>query len=166
MSHFRYSWRTHAERWTQVFSRSTLGPQVYYVRCFENSLSLANWGSELPADLLWSKILQACKRLELPCSEERRDSMLGGCAMKRDYVFLDGGLFSREGLYFFGRKGAWVAGRKALRLLCYELGVPQPRRWPGEREIPTREALLAEAFKQLEENEAALDKSLAVFSEL
>ena len=67
-----------------------------------------------------------------------------------DYVaFLDGGLMSKAGDYFWGLHGAWVIGREALRLLCCELGLTVPR-WPSTAGIaPSHRDLVTRTLVQL-----------------
>ena len=70
---------------------------------------------------------------------------------------LDGVVFSKASECFFGAKGAWVAGRKLLRLLCYELNLSQPptneQEECKEGRIPTHEELLAELSEPLLKND-------------
>jgi hypothetical protein len=68
---------------------------------------------------------------------------------ERRSLFLDGGVEKLDGDYFFGRKGTWISGRRALRFILFELGWPyQLRRHKGEHTIPTQQELTAELARQ------------------
>ena len=113
------------------------------------------YGGKYPTN--WKRLLQACRRMELPYEETESDSPVNAVAIYRTFPFLDGGFISREGNYFHGLKGAWVLGRKALRFVCYEIGVKQPRRFPDESVVPEYRHLLAELFWQAEEELPTLE---------
>ncbi len=124
-------------KWTDVFSRSNLGPKIYFVIGSRSLFPFTYYNDPKSEDALnWEKVLKSIRRLELPSEESHSSSPVNADAIYCDYVFLDGGFVSREGNYFCGLKGAWIIGRKALRFVCYEMGLDQPRRWKGERSIP------------------------------
>ena len=131
--------------WNEVFSKSSLGAEVYFVRG-TFSLYKNNYDHEA-----WSRIRNTLDELGVP-PVLRQDSELSAViARDRTYTFLDGVFTSSEGNYLFERKGAWVWGRKAFRYLCYELGLRQRRRFPGELSIPSHADLETELRHQLKE---------------
>jgi hypothetical protein len=64
------------------------------------------------------------------------------------YDFLDGGFETVGGTYICGPKGACIVGIKALRFLCFGLGLTQPRRFKGEASVPSRKDLELEILNQ------------------
>jgi hypothetical protein len=75
------------------------------------------------------------------------------------FDFLDGGFETHAGDYFFGPKGAYVVGIKALRFLCFGLGLTQPRRFKGEVSVPSRKDLEGEIREQ--QKDALTERKLA-----
>jgi hypothetical protein len=135
--------------WTEWFSRSSRQKGQWFVR---NTRGL---NSSWKENARWTAVKDACRRLGVKI----HGMQFSGPGMSDDYtrhaVFLDGGVTSTEGGYFFGsgQRGAWVVGRRALRLLCYELGLTQPSRGRAEDEIPSRAMLRSELTKQLSTTE-------------
>jgi hypothetical protein len=153
------------KQWQIIFSHSSLANEAYFVRgsrsLFQNFYGPSRYGT-----LDWNRLLQTCRRLELPCHETESDSPVNATEVRRHFPFLDGGFFSREGNCFYGLKGSWVFGRKALRFVCYELRIRQPKRSRGEPPIPTYEELLNEIFKQHETNDPLLKQTMNFFDSL
>lgn len=147
-------------KFSHVFSRSQLGVtqlgvNAYFVKGSRFSFLSTYYEGKYPTN--WKRLLQTLRRLELPYAEEvESGSPVNATSIHRTMSFLDGGFISREGNYFCGLKGAWVVGRKALRYVCYEIGVEQPRRLPGESVVPEYHQLLAEVFWQIEEDDPTL----------
>jgi hypothetical protein len=148
-----------------VFSTSRLAPRSYFIKGTRRIFGECYYGKE-EYPLNWLKLIQACRRLELPFTEEESDSPVNATAIVRSFPFLDGGLISREGNYFFGLKGAWVIGHRALRFVCYEMGIEQPRRFKTEAHIPSFLELFAQIESQVEDTPdqlAALHRELDGF---
>ncbi len=143
--------------WQTVFSKSSLGPSTFFVR---DTKSLYRWEY---AHLAWENILLVCKSMGLPGGTVNSDSPGGVAATYRRYAFIDGGFVSKEGNYFYGSKGSWVIGRKALRYICYELSLTQPRRFPDEQKIPTHIDLKDEIFDQKKKYRHILEERLIEF---
>jgi hypothetical protein len=137
-------------QYSSVFSRSSLTEQCYFVKGSRRLFEDTYYGrSKAPDD--WLKLIQTCRRLELPHQEYETSSPANPTQIIRNFPFLDGGLMSREGDYFYGIKGTWILGRQALRFVCYEVGVEQPRRFKGEESIPSHQTLLEAIVRQAEE---------------
>ena len=64
------------------------------------------------------------------------------------YDFLDGGFETVGGNYICGPKGAYIVGIKALRFLCFGLGLTQPRWFKGEASVPSSKDLELEILNQ------------------
>ena len=134
------------EPWSDVFARSSLGPDTKYMKYSRTDMEGA--GCE------WERLEDICKRLRLVHSEDGGFSGPGGggAAFTAVYRGLDGMVIGKASEAFYGAKGVWVVGRKLLRLLCYEVGLSQPAMNKQEREfgcIPTHEELLNELADQL-----------------
>ena len=78
--------------------------------------------------------------------------------------FLDGGVSHASGDYFCGSRGTWATGMKAVRLLCFELGLPQPPKRHFENDIPPADALWSEHLKHLLTSDACEKFSKLGFS--
>lgn len=156
---------TTGPKFTDVFSRSKLTPNSFFVKGTRRLFKQCYYGMEAyPVN--WVKLIQTCRRLELPYTEEESDSPVNAIATIRTFPFLDGGLISREGNYFVGLKGTWIIGIRAVRFVCYEVGIHQPRRFRGEKEIPSFRELFAQIEWQVEETPdqlAALHRELDSF---
>jgi hypothetical protein len=78
------------------------------------------------------------------------ESSSPGNATKYNVIFdfLDGGFETLGGDYFCGPKGAYVIGIKALRFLCFGLGLTQPRRLKSEAAVPLMRDLEVEIREQ------------------
>ena len=148
-----------------VFSSSKIAPRSFFVRG-SKALFREHYYRSDDYPVHWLRLIQTCRRLELPSTEEESGSAVNATAIYRTFPFLDGGLISREGNYFSGLKGTWIIGIRAVRFACYEIGVQQPRRFRGEKEVPSHQALLAHITWQMDETPdqiAALHKELDSF---
>jgi hypothetical protein len=139
--------------WREVFSRSTVGSEYFAIRgnpsCY----------AEQP---IRDEVFAVCRRIAVACAECTFIwyTSWDGFDDRKDFLFLDGGVKNKTGNYFCDRKGAWVYGIKALRLLCYELGLTQPRRKSSEVRIPTHEELLKELATQVDTDTEAFVEQL------
>ncbi len=151
---------TQPPKWTDVFRRSSLGPQIYFVKGSQ-WVRFPTYGDSLNSECEhWDRVYKTCVRLEVPYREICSSSPVNATGLNQDFAFLDGGVVSRFGNYWVGRKGAWVVGRQTLRLTCYEMGIPQPKRWRGEAKILSHRELIAAAFLQHEEEPEQLRQRL------
>jgi hypothetical protein len=139
-------------RWTDVFAKSSRGSDVWYVkgsREIHEGLGIGPPGAEER----WDCIVSICEELGLASrSWGFGGPGGGGSSGGSEFRGLDGVVSSEASEAFYGAKGAWVSGRKLLRLLCYEMGLSQPARNEQERKagvIPTHEELLSELAHQL-----------------
>jgi hypothetical protein len=115
-------------KWTDVFVKSRTYGQTYNVSDMQ----------------YWIDVVGHVQYLGLPSYEYSSEGSPGGHPEGIEYYFalLDGGLAYHD--FWKMRYGCQVEGRKCVRFLCYELGLEQPRKWRGEKSVPTRESLLAE----------------------
>ena len=152
-------------RFGDVFAPSKIAPRSFFVRGSKTLFRhYENSRDNYPVH--WLRLIQTCRRLELPFTEEESGSPVNATAINRTFPFLDGGLISREGNYFCGLKGTWIIGIRAVRFACYEIGVKQPRRFRGEAKVPSHQELLAHITWQMDETPdqiAALHKELDGF---
>jgi hypothetical protein len=118
--------RDNRKKYTEFFSKSTLGKDWFSVRkeCTEI-------------------ILKVAKELAIETQSSDLESPINPVSSKTHFNFLDGGVSHYCGDYFFGRKGTWVHGINALRLLCYKLDLTQPRKRAFEKKVLSREDILA-----------------------
>lgn len=121
-------------RWTDIFSRSVLGIEVFRVK-----------GSRSTRD---TSVRRAVRdELSLPVHGSKIH-MFSPSTLAAG--FLDGGWVQFDG---YGLptipSGQWVVGYQAMRLVLDVLGVPQPRLLKGEREVPDVEALHSSCFAEL-----------------
>jgi hypothetical protein len=80
-------------------------------------------------------------------------------------TFLDGGVSHYSGNYFCGTRGTWASGMKVVRLLCFELGLPQPPKRSLESSKPLHNELLrAVAYSELDKGMAAQLARVRCFS--
>ena len=149
-------------KFSEFFSSSRLAPHSFFVKGTRRLFCECYYGAER-YPIHWLKLIQACERLELPSTCEESSSPINAHSITRSYPFLDGGLISREGNYFVGLKGTWVIGIRALRFVCYELEIQQPRRLKGEESVRSYRELIAEIDWQVNEQP---DKLAALHREL
>ena len=145
------------QRFNELFSRSTIAPDAFFVRGSRFRFRECYYGS-LPYPEHWIRVIHACRRLELPGDDVESSSPVNATVITHNFPFLDGGMISRQGDYFVGMKGMWIIGVKAVRFICYELEIEQPRRFRGEDEVRSYRELLAEIFWQYEETPEGLER--------
>jgi hypothetical protein len=135
--------------WRSVFSRSTLGPNVAFMRGTHRT----HIGFKSYRTAYEHVHLRAVRAICQRYGFVRTSFWTGGPANASSYedyaAFLDGGLMSKAGDYFWGLHGAWVIGREALRFLCFELGLTTPR-WPSAAGVaPSHRDLIVRTLVQL-----------------
>jgi hypothetical protein len=151
--------------WRSVFSRSTLGPNVVFMRgTHRTHMGFESYRTAYEHMHL-SAVWATCQRYGFV----RTSFWTGGPANASSYenyaAFLDGGLMSKAGDYFWGLHGAWVIGREALRFLCFELGLTVPR-WPSIAGIaPSHRELVTRALVQLATELPSLRQRLKEFEQ-
>jgi hypothetical protein len=133
-----------ARRWADRFSRSRLHDNIFYVRGTHET----HWGArDRWVDIL-GQITTVLEHHGVPVKEYSSGSPINASSYEFYAAFLDGGVVSLAGDYFTGLHGAWVKGRLALRFLCYELDLSQPR-FRGETDaVPSHEELRAQIYDQ------------------
>jgi len=134
-------------RWSEVFSRSTLGSNVFYCRFWlpiYGPIEKPFEGTGIPASITGSLFGSTC----------------------RDAVFLDGGVIHREPPYMFGLRGGWIIGFGAFRYVCHLLDLVQPRRLKGEPEVPTRSQLRELLVRQVRDDQPLLKRRLRAFQKV
>jgi hypothetical protein len=96
----------------------------------------------------WLDIVGQVEFLGLPTYEDSSGGSPGGHPGGMEYYFalLDGGLACHD--YWGLRNGCLVIGQSCIRYFCYQLGVPQPRKFREEATIPTLESLQQEIEEQ------------------
>ena len=151
--------------WRSVFSRSTLGPNVVFIRgTHRTHIGIESYRTARE-HVHFRAVHAICQRYGFV----RTSFWTGGPANAssyEDYVaFLDGGLMSKAGDYFWGLHGAWVIGREALRFLCFELGLTVPR-WPPIAGIaPSHRDLVTRTLVQLATELPSLRQRLTEFAQ-
>lgn len=89
------------------------------------------------------------------------DSPVNVWALKRSLLLLDGKIVEESCPSGFPPvDGVWVSGMKVARFLCYEIGIKQPRRWPGEQSIPSHDELLADLMEVPSESSKNMQDSI------
>jgi hypothetical protein len=121
--------RTPRADWRTVFSRSTLGRDIFFVRGTHRSHSGLKAIQRRRVHPHFRTILEVCERYGLVRSSFSTGSPVHASSYEDHCAFLDGGLMSKAGGYLVGLHGAWVFGREAVRFLCLELGLTPPD-WP------------------------------------
>jgi hypothetical protein len=94
----------------EVFRRSSISPDIYFVDPYYEVEVMA-LAEVLSAGCFWS---------------EASSSPVNASAFEYQAQLLDGGASHFSGSYFIGLKGTWIHGMRAVRLICHELGLPQP----------------------------------------
>lgn len=113
--------RQRCATWNDVFRRSTLGQDVFYV-----------------SDEVEYYVFGFCKHLEVPYGH--KGSLYS--SSYETWAFLDGGAITIHPYGFGGLRGTRVVGFGVLRYICQEFGVRPPvRRLKGELEVPQLDAL-------------------------
>lgn len=142
------------ERWAVPVPPFSVDIPVYdfrsepFSRFFRSSAS-AQWdycirGARRQSHPVFLAALRVAREIATTAEEHDWESpMCSSEDVERRFLFLDGGFYSRFGTVMEPR-GAWVWGRKAIRLLCYELNIAQRKRWKGETVIPDRDQLLSQ----------------------
>ena len=136
-------------KYSSVFSKSTYQLHSYFMKG-SRRLYRDDYHGYSDYIVYWTKLIETCRQLRLPSEEMEWATPVNPTQIIRNFPFLDGGVVSRGGNYFVGSKGTWVTGQQAFRFVCYELGLRQPRRFKGETEIATHEALLARIKQQVD----------------
>ena len=79
-----------------------------------------------------SAVLEACESLGIGIEHRNFGSPANADSYKIHAVFLDGGLDGETGNYWFGPRGVWVRGPKAVLLIALQLGLSVRHRWYQE----------------------------------
>lgn len=116
-------------RWNDVFTRSSIGPNVFYLRGSDTASSLLAGGHHT-----WNILHQHCTSLNLPSFEQESNPSLNSGQWKLYIPFLDGGFVTIVGESNEGLQGSWIAGFDALRFMLHKLEIRQPRRFKYEAE--------------------------------
>jgi len=151
--------------WRSVFSRSTLGHDVVFIRGTHRSHA----GFESYRTRWEHEHFRAVHAIWQRYGFVRRSFWTGSPANASTYedyaAFLDGGFMSKAGDYFAGLHGAWIIGREALRFLCFELNLTVPR-WPPEAgAAPSHLDLGTRTLVQLATELASLCQRLRAFEQ-
>jgi len=126
----RGSRETRAPDWRDVFARSTLGRDIVFVRGTHRSHAGFHSYKTSKEHEHFRAILEICRRYGMVRTSFSTGSPANASTYEDYAAFLDGGLMSKAGGYLVGLHGAWIVGRAALRFLCFELCLSQPR-WPS-----------------------------------
>ena len=133
-------------KWTDVFVRSRRYVQTYNVSDMR----------------YWLDIVGLAEFLGLPTYEYASGGSPAGHpgGIEYYYALLDGGLAYHD--FWRMRNAKQVIGYSCVRYFCYELGLKQPRKLPGENEIPTHESLLQEIKDQQSDMAAGVCLELGI----
>ena len=132
--------RTTPGRWSDYFSRSSIGDNVFYCRVWPPRNDASLWEDKAPGFLVAAT---------MPFNGAEPPSSIQSSLFSSAYftvAFLDGGLYDARRIGWSGNlNGSWVLGYSALRYMCDVLNLEQPRRLKGElRVLP-----LPEVFDRL-----------------
>jgi len=149
--------------WRTVFSRSTRGPGVFFIRNTHRSHVGLDAFKKIGTHREFQAVRDICRRYDLV----RRSFSTGSPANASTYedyaAFLDGGHESRGGDYLLGLHGAWVHGHEALRFLCFELPLKLPP-WPKDvGQAPTHEEIIKHLLLQLATDLGSLQRRVDEF---
>jgi hypothetical protein len=151
--------------WHSVFSRSTLGPNVVFIRGTHRSHAGFASDRTRHEHVHFRPILAICQRYGFVRTSFWTGGPANACSYEDYAAFLDGGLMSKAGDYFWGLHGAWVIGREALRFLCFELGLTMPR-WPSTAGVaPSHRDLATRILVQLATELPGLRQRLKEFEQ-
>lgn len=132
------------------FGIETLPPRF---RVFAIKRSLQTWAGESP---ILTNLLAKCAARGFVSESFSSSSPINASVYENYVAFLNGGIMGIRGNYFPGLRGAWVWGRRALHLACYDLGLAHPR-FRGDTKVALPlELLLSQAEQQLRTEDAAL----------
>jgi hypothetical protein len=74
-------------------------------------------------------VLEACKLLAIPVKEGGGGSAANASSYAVSATILDGGIEGQTGDYWYGPRGVWVRGPKAVLLLALQLGLSVQESW-------------------------------------
>jgi hypothetical protein len=80
-------------------------------------------------------VLEACQSLRIQVEEWGYGSPANASSYHVKATFLDGGVEGQTGDYWFGERGVWVRGRKAVLLLALELGLSVRPGWYRQHDL-------------------------------
>lgn len=141
--------KVRAKDWGDVFARSTLGRDIAFIRGTHRSHAGFHSYKTSKEHEHFSALLEICQRYGMVRTSFSTGSPANASTYEDYAAFLDGGLMSKAGSYLAGLHGAWIVGRTALRFLCFELGLAQPR-WPtASAPAPSHDELIRAILVQV-----------------
>ena len=114
-------------RWNEIFTRSSIGPNVFQIKSSEKSSLLLSGAHDH-----WNAIHRICTGAGIPAYEEENIVDLNTDRWSLYCPFLDGGFTTITRNDHRGLRGSWIIGFEALRFVLFRLGIQQPRRFKYE----------------------------------
>ena len=114
-------------RWNEIFTRSSIGPNVFQIKGSDKSSLLLSGAHEH-----WNRIHRICNGVGIPAYEEENIVNVHTDLWSLYYPFLDGGFITITRNDHRGLRGSWIVGFEALRFIVFRLGLQQPRRFKYE----------------------------------
>lgn len=136
-------------RWADNFSRSRLGEDVFFVKGTRSTHYKES--PQTRWEGLLARIASLCGGLDIPVSHSVVRTPVNPTSYETCFAFLDGGVVSIGGNFSHGHHGTWVTGIRAMRWLCYELGIqllPRDRPASLEEHNALRDALRAQLLHE------------------
>jgi hypothetical protein len=148
-----------ARDWPVLFSRSTQGPDTFFIRGTRRSHAGLDSFKTRYEHACFKAVIDICDRYDVVRAAYWTGSPANASTYENYAVFLDGGVKSIAGDYI-GVHGAWIVGHAAMRFVALELGVP-PSRWPAALgTAPSHRDLVRDLLLQLASDLPALNGRL------
>jgi len=148
-----------ARDWRVLFSRSTQGPDTFFIRGTRRSHAGLDSFKTRYEHASFKAVIDICDRFDVVRAAYWTGSPANASTYENYAAFLDGGVKSIAGDYI-GVHGAWIVGHAAMRFISFELGVPTPR-WPAALgAAPSHRDLVRDLLLQLASDLPALNRRL------
>jgi hypothetical protein len=146
--------------WRVLFSRSTKGPDTFFVRGTHRSHAGLDSFKTRYEHACFKAVIDICDRYDVVRAAFSTGSPANTSTYENYAAFLDGGVTSIAGDYI-GVHGAWIVGHAAMRFIALELGVPPPR-WPAPLgTAPSQRDLVRDLLLQIASDLPTLNRRLS-----